>query len=56
MNLEDVDTLFKALNDAGMTLGFGRDACTNIQSPSDTDDTGCHLTLYDEGCRERSYA
>jgi len=26
MNLEDVDTLFKALNDAGMTLGFGRDS------------------------------
>jgi len=26
MNREDVDTLFKALNDAGMTLGFGRDS------------------------------
>ena len=48
MNLEDVDTLFKALNDAGMTLGFGRDSCINIPNPSDA---GCHLTLFDEGCR-----
>jgi len=49
MNLEDIDELFKAFNDAGITLGFGRDACTNIPNPFDPDDTGWHLMLHDEG-------
>ena len=52
MNLEDVDELFEALNDAGIRLGFGRDACTNIPNPFDPDDTGWHLMLHDEGLYE----
>jgi len=52
MNLEEVDELFKALNDAGITLGFGGDACTNIPNSFDTDDTGWHLMLRDEGLYE----
>jgi len=52
VNLEDVDELFEALNDAGIALGFGRDACTNIPTPFDPDDTGWHLMLHDEGLFE----
>jgi len=52
MNLEDVGELFEALNDAGITLGFGRDSCTNIPNPFDPDDTGWHLMLHDEGLYE----
>jgi len=52
MNLEDVDELFKALNDAGITLGFGRDACTNIPNQFDPDDTGWHLMIHDESLYE----
>jgi len=50
--LEDVDELFEVLNDAGITLGFGRDACTNIPSPFDPDDTGWHFMIHDEGLYE----
>jgi len=35
MNTEEVGELFKALNDAGVRLGFGRDACTNIPNHGD---------------------
>lgn len=49
MNLEDVDELFEALKEAGITLGFGMDACTNIPNPYDAIDAGWHLMLRDEG-------
>jgi len=48
MNIEDVGAVFNVLNDAGIRLGFGRDACTNIPNPSDPDDSGWHLMLHDE--------
>ena len=53
MNLEEVEELFKAFNEAGISLGFGRDACTNIPNPYDPDDTGWHLMLHDESLYER---
>jgi hypothetical protein len=40
VNLEDAEELFNALNEAGIRLGFGRDACTNIPNSDDPDDTG----------------
>jgi hypothetical protein len=48
MNLKDVDELFNAFNEAGIRMGFGRDACTNIPNPDDPDDTGWHLMLHDD--------
>ena len=45
MNLEYVEELFKAPNDAGGTQSFGGGACTNISNPFDPDDTGWHLML-----------
>ena len=48
MNTEEVGELFEAFNDAGIRLGFGGDACTNIPNPHDPDDTGWHLMLHDE--------
>ena len=35
MNIEEVGELFEAFNDAGIRLGFGGDACTNIPNPGD---------------------
>ena len=52
MNLKETEELFNALNDAGIRLGFGRDACTNIPNLGDPDDTGWHLMLHDEGLFE----
>ena len=43
--MEEVGELFKVLNEAGISLGFGRDACTNIPNP---DDTGWRLMFHDE--------
>ncbi|MBW1728484.1 MAG: hypothetical protein JRJ62_13105 [Deltaproteobacteria bacterium] len=40
--------LFYAFWDAGIALGFGGDACTNIPNPFDPDDTGWHLMIHDE--------
>jgi len=48
MNIKETEELFDALNDAGIRLGFDRDACTNIPNPGDPDDTGWHLMLHDE--------
>ncbi len=45
VDLEEVEGLFWALNDAGIVLGFGRDSCTNIPNPSDPDDSGWHLMI-----------
>jgi hypothetical protein len=53
VNLEEVEELFKAFNEAGISLGFGRDACTNIPNPYDPDDTDWHLMHYDESLYER---
>jgi hypothetical protein len=52
VNIEEVDELFKAFNDAGITLGFGRDSCTNIPNPFDPDDTGWHFMIHDESLFE----
>jgi len=48
LNMEAVGELFEALNDAGIMLGFGEDACTNIPNLGDPDDTGWHLMLQNE--------
>ena len=45
VDLEEVEALFGALNDAGIVLGFGGDSCTNIPDPSDPDDSGWHLMI-----------
>ena len=45
VNMEEVEELFGALNDAGMALGFGGDCCTNIPNPNDPDDSGWHLMI-----------
>ena len=45
MDLEEVEALFEALNDAGIVLGFGGDSCTNIPDPNDPDDSGWHLMI-----------
>lgn len=49
MNIEEDEELFEAINDDGIRLGFGRDAYTNIPNPGDSDDTGWHLMIHDEG-------
>jgi len=45
VDLEEVEELFGALNDAGLALGFGGDSCTNIPNPNDPDDSGWHLMI-----------
>jgi len=45
VDLEEVEALFGALNDAGLALGFGGDSCTNIPNPLDPDDSGWHLMI-----------
>ena len=45
VDLEEVEELFGALNDAGLALGFGGDSCTNIPNPLDPDDSGWHLMI-----------
>jgi len=49
MNLKETEELFNALNDTGIKLGFGWDACSNIPNRGDPDDTGWHLMLHDKG-------
>jgi hypothetical protein len=45
VDMEEVEELFEALNDAGIVLGFGGDSCTNIPNPLDPDDSGWHLMI-----------
>ena len=55
VDLEEVEALFGALNDADIVLGFGGDSCTNIPDPNDPDDSGWHLMIREavlEGRRE----
>lgn len=52
MDLDELGSLYGALGDAGIVVGFDC-CCTNISDPGDPDDSGWHLFIGEDALEGR---